>query len=282
MVVNCGAAVSAARDAGETPAPQKSQSNRKEKTQMFTKHAMMLAAVAAGVFGGTVAAEIFTNPDGIWISDAPDPWPSTINVTGLSGTIAGIKVRIAGLWHQQPDDIDMLLVGPQGQTVMLMSDVGGSCQVVGVDLLFIDGKPPLPNGCTLTDGSYRPTNAPPFEDLPDPTPNPPYGTTLSNFNGTDPNGIWKLFIYDDYWFEYGSLESWSIIITLQGELDSFCEGDANGDNTVDPLDAGYVSARFGCTVGTSDPECDAADQNGDGMVDPLDFGFVLARFGDCG
>lgn len=61
-----------------------------------------------------------------------------------------------------------------------------------------------------------------------------------------------------------------------------CEGDANGDGTVDPLDSGYVLARFGCPVGTGDPSCDAADQNGDGSVDPLDSGFVLARFGDCG
>ncbi len=60
-----------------------------------------------------------------------------------------------------------------------------------------------------------------------------------------------------------------------------CEGDANGDGLVDPLDSGFVLARFGCSVGTGDDGCDAADQNGDGAVDPLDSGFVLARFGDC-
>ncbi len=60
-----------------------------------------------------------------------------------------------------------------------------------------------------------------------------------------------------------------------------CEGDANGDGAVDPLDSGYVLARFGCPVGTGDPSCDAAAQNGDGAVDPLDSGYVLARFGPC-
>ncbi len=60
-----------------------------------------------------------------------------------------------------------------------------------------------------------------------------------------------------------------------------CEGDANGDGIVDPLDSGFVLARFGCPVGTGDPSCDTADMNGDGLVDPLDSGFVLARFGDC-
>ncbi|MCH7700366.1 MAG: hypothetical protein IID37_01645 [Planctomycetes bacterium] len=69
-------------------------------------------------------------------------------------------------------------------------------------------------------------------------------------------------------------------LTLKVE-DVPCEGDANGDGTVDPLDSGFVLARFGCEVGVGDPDCDAADQNGDGEVDPLDSGFVLARFGPC-
>ncbi|MCH7720274.1 MAG: hypothetical protein IH988_04705 [Planctomycetes bacterium] len=60
-----------------------------------------------------------------------------------------------------------------------------------------------------------------------------------------------------------------------------CDGDANGDGTVDPLDAGFVLARFGCPVGTGDADCDSADQNEDGAVDPLDSGYVLARFGEC-
>lgn len=60
-----------------------------------------------------------------------------------------------------------------------------------------------------------------------------------------------------------------------------CEGDANYDGTVDPLDAGFVLARFGCSVGTGDPNCDAADVNIDKAVNPLDSGFVLARFGPC-
>jgi len=60
-----------------------------------------------------------------------------------------------------------------------------------------------------------------------------------------------------------------------------CDGDANGDGVVDPLDSGFVLSRFGCPVGTGDPNCDIADQNGDGLVDPLDVGYVLARFGPC-
>ena len=49
----------------------------------------------------------------------------------------------------------------------------------------------------------------------------------------------------------------------------------------DLLDSGFVLARLGCEVGVGNPNCDSADQNGDGLVDPLDVGFVLARFGPC-
>lgn len=59
-----------------------------------------------------------------------------------------------------------------------------------------------------------------------------------------------------------------------------CDGDINGDGAVDPLDSGFVLARFGCPVG-ADPDCTPADANGDGNVDPLDVGYVVARFGLC-
>lgn len=60
-----------------------------------------------------------------------------------------------------------------------------------------------------------------------------------------------------------------------------CDGDTNGDGAVDPLDTGYVLARFGCEVGVGNADCDAADANSDNLVDPLDAGYVAARFGPC-
>lgn len=68
---------------------------------------------------------------------------------------------------------------------------------------------------------------------------------------------------------------------LLNQCPTICEGDANGDGTVDPLDAGFVLARFGCNYPADGENCLAADVNGDGTVNPLDSGFVLARFGDC-
>ena len=44
---------------------------------------------------------------------------------------------------------------------------------------------------------------------------------------------------------------------------------SDGAGLVNPLDVGFVLARFGCDVGAGDPSCDIADMNGDGLVDPL-------------
>lgn len=60
---------------------------------------------------------------------------------------------------------------------------------------------------------------------------------------------------------------------------AMCDGDVNGDGLVDPLDSGFVLARFG--LDSSDPANCAADANCDGIIDPLDSGYVLARFGLC-
>jgi hypothetical protein len=57
-----------------------------------------------------------------------------------------------------------------------------------------------------------------------------------------------------------------------------CDGDANGDGVVDPLDSGYILARFG--LDPCDEGC-SADVNCDGVIDPLDSGYSLARFGTC-
>ncbi|MCH7701548.1 MAG: hypothetical protein IID37_07655 [Planctomycetes bacterium] len=73
----------------------------------------------------------------------------------------------------------------------------------------------------------------------------------------------------------------AILSLARAATETHCEGDANGDGLVDPLDSGFVLSRFGCEVDAGEPDCATADQNDDGEVDPLDVGFVTARFGPC-
>lgn len=65
------------------------------------------------------------------------------------------------------------------------------------------------------------------------------------------------------------------------ECEDRCSADANRDCVIDPLDVGFVQARFGCVYPYDGVNCLRADVNGDGIVDPLDLGYVLSRFGPC-
>src|SRR4029079_19043398 len=100
--------------------------------------------------------------------------------------------------HTYPSDLEVLLVGPGGQSVRLMSDSGDGVPVSNVNLTFDDSAASLlPNGTQLFSGTYKPSDYPPDVALPAPAPSDGYATNLSIFNGTDPNGTWSLFVMDD-------------------------------------------------------------------------------------
>jgi subtilisin-like proprotein convertase family protein len=186
--------------------------------------ALILAAglVALLVDPGPAAAAVgsFANSAPITIQDnAPaTPYPSTITVLGLSGTITQVAVTLSDLSHTFSEDIDILLVGPGGQTVLLVSDVGAATTIGGVTVVLEDGAPALPP--PIVSGTFRPTNLNDSntlgtsDEFPAPAPAPPYGTALAVFAGTDPNGIWQLFVRDDARVDEGSLAGgWCLTIT---------------------------------------------------------------------
>jgi subtilisin-like proprotein convertase family protein len=140
---------------------------------------------------------------GTGTSGPANPYPVTHTVSGFSPdrVISDLDVSINGIFHQRPDDLDMLLVGPQGQKVMLMSDACGSFEVAAYGWYWDDeAAAPMPDGdatnrCGTT--FHRPADYEPGESLPTPAPAGPYSTNLSAFDGTAPNGEWRLFVQDD-------------------------------------------------------------------------------------
>jgi hypothetical protein len=149
-------------------------------------------------------------------SAAGDPYPSTITAPSGIGPITNLKVRINQFNHTWPRDVDILLQGPGGQTVVLMSDVGSDVHAVNVDFTFDDSGATLGSG-VLTSGTYKPTNISDGEGSDvyhPPAPSGPYGSTLSVFNGTDPAGTWKLWMMDDMLGSGGSITGgWTLVLT---------------------------------------------------------------------
>jgi subtilisin-like proprotein convertase family protein len=176
--------------------------------------AAMAVPAGAASFSNTAAITIPAGPA------AGTPYPSSIAVSGLSGSVTAVTVTLSGVSHTFPDDIGVLLVGPSGQNVMLMHDVGTDLNISGISLTFDDAAAgSLPNSAQITAGTFKPTvgTSPSGEGLTGPPPAPapaPTGTALSVFNGTVPNGTWNLFVYDDTSGDSGSISSgWTLNIT---------------------------------------------------------------------
>jgi hypothetical protein len=189
-------------------------------------------ALGAGPPVAVAATVTASNPAPIAISDATPPaivgfcpgpglatpYPSTVTVSGLAGLVGKVTVTLTNLSHARPDDLDIMLVGPTGKAMLLMSDAGGAAAASGVTLTFDDDAAPIPDGGPLVSGTFRPTDAeflfcdqllPPAPAAPD------FGAvSLAHFLGANPNGVWKLFVVDDTDGGTGTIAGgWSLTIT---------------------------------------------------------------------
>jgi subtilisin-like proprotein convertase family protein len=168
--------------------------------------------------GGSTTAQLniaveeggYRNSALITINDdaAALPYPSAIVVPATAGTITKVTVTIYGLTHARQNDLDILLVGPLGQKVLLMSDVGGGVSVANVNLTFDDAVTVfLPTSAvSITTGTYKPTDSGATSDaFSASAPAAPYDLNLAVFNGTNPTGTWSLYVMDDRGINTGSI-----------------------------------------------------------------------------
>jgi len=139
------------------------------------------------------------------------PYPVTLGIAGLSGSITRVGVRLNDVTHTFPADLDFLLVGPGGQRAMILSDAGGDGDISLADITLEDGAPAPP--AALSSGSYAPTDAEPGDTMAAPAPAGPYASPLSIFNGTSPNGVWSLFVMDDAGADVGSMAGFTLFIS---------------------------------------------------------------------
>jgi subtilisin-like proprotein convertase family protein len=143
-----------------------------------------------------------------------NPYPSFVVVKGLKqGVIKDVDLHLEGFTHTYPNDLNIMLVAPDGVTsVVVMAGVGGDINADGYTVIFDDEAPGgLTDQTPLQSGSYKPSivGTPTFDA---PAPLTGYGTTLSRFDGMDPNGTWTLYVFDGSSPDHGSLAGWSITI----------------------------------------------------------------------
>ena len=165
-----------------------------------------------------VTGSTFCNNGGLTLPSAgpATPYASHITVSGLSGTPTAVVASLQNVAHTVPVDLDAMLVGPGGQNVVLLSDVGGTSPVSGVNLGFADGQPAV-STTALPSGSYAPTNdaTDGADSFPAPAPVPSGATAMSTFNSSSANGTWSLYLNDDALGDSGSVGAWCLTIASQ-------------------------------------------------------------------
>jgi subtilisin-like proprotein convertase family protein len=194
--------------------------------------ALLLAALAPAA--AQAESHTYLNTDDLFPSEEAGlfgpsiEYPSSIDVSGLSGTVTRVSVTLIDLSSASPDDIDMVLTGPNGQKVMLMSDACGENPntLSDEDWTFEDAAQTfVSNGGPCAAGqvvSFKPSNylgsEPEPDDLsPGGGPAPPYVNALSFLAGSSPNGAWNLFVADDNVTGYIGFQIHAWALTLEVE-----------------------------------------------------------------
>jgi M6 family metalloprotease-like protein/uncharacterized repeat protein (TIGR01451 family) len=194
----------------------------------------------------------FANANTITIPDSgtASPYPSTINVSGVTGLLDKVTVTLANLNHTFIEDVDVLLVGPNGQKVMLMSDCGNPAAVANTTVTLDDAAAAaLPDDGQIFSGSYQSADYEPGDSFAAPAPGGAPGTALAIFKNTDPNGTWSLYIVDDASGDFGAVSNgWSLNFTTVNPLPPTADLAATMTRTADPL---YVGNALVYTIGVT-------------------------------
>lgn len=200
---------------------------REESTEAFTVTLSNPSGGATLAGTSASASSLILNDDGVITATNPGaitipsqgaarPSPSTVVVAGDSRLkVDSLEVTLYNFSHTSPGDIDILLVGPSGAKTLLMSDAGGSTGVEGITLSFSSqAQVSLPDGLALSSGTYLPTDWERDDTFNPAAPSGPYSADLSLFQGTNPNGVWSLFVQDDQAEASGAIfGGWSLSIT---------------------------------------------------------------------
>jgi subtilisin-like proprotein convertase family protein len=173
-------------------------------------------------------ANVITFNDSMTPPTSATPYPSSITVSGFAEqVVTKAAVSLYGFTHEFPSDVDILLVGPQGQKTIVMANAGGQNKYSVTNLVLTfddDAASMLPIFSQLVSGTFKPTDGYaalgypdlPFDfPLPAPAGNSNSPTALSVFKNTDPSGTWKLFVVDDVSGDTGLIAGgWSLTLSI--------------------------------------------------------------------
>lgn len=217
--------------------------------------------IACMLLVGTATAQTTTDcesPGTVIFDLATIQETMTINTQTTSIGSVGLFLDIA---HTFRGDLEIFLTSPEGTTITIMQDDGGTA--ANVFQCFTDF------GCAYDGAGLLDGDSPTSQARGD----------LSGFAGEEPFGTWTLQITDDELTDEGFLHQWCIKIwEVEPSPESCCPtgvlGDCNGDGVLDISDP--ITLVEHLTGVLPNPFCFArCDVNADGVFDLSDLVFAL-------
>ena len=203
-----------------------------------------LGILVIAIFGTWGHSETFSFSNATPLIFSVPTRSSHLQVSGVVGNVLDVNVTLSGMKTNAAingiEQFDVLLVGPQGTSIILISFVCDST-FGPVDFTMDDSAanslPMGDNGVSCSSGVYKPTDFSEFGDgyIIDspPAPPPPYSTHLSDLNGLNPNGTWTIWAEEFLGDEGGTIESWTITIDTDSVEECLLFKDQFDDNIVD-------------------------------------------------
>jgi hypothetical protein len=152
--------------------------------------------------------------------DASNPYPATINVKGFKkfkkARITDVNLTLRGFSHTDTNEVDVLLTHGDRQA-LVMADAGSNVDVNDLTITLNDeAAEEISSNATLTSGAFRPANHVGNDVFPAPAPTLNGNVALTAFDGTNPDGEWRLFIVDDQAGDAGTIANgWQLEITAK-------------------------------------------------------------------
>jgi uncharacterized repeat protein (TIGR01451 family) len=203
----------------------------------------------------------YANSSGIIIPQfgTGTPYPSEILVSGLTNLQGGnllvskVTATLNGFAHTFSHDVNVLLQSPSGQELILMGHTGGPYSVTNLTLTFDDAATQSLPTTQLASGTYRPTDYPPADFFPD-LPPVSGAEVLAIFNGSDANGYWSLYVYDDTEGNAGVITGgWALGLTAVNTVNPAALLSASMIHAPDPVFSGNL-LTYQITVTNQGPD----------------------------
>jgi len=134
---------------------------------------------------------------------------SDLTVANAFGEITDVNVTL-DIDHTWDEDVEVILIAPNGTQVQLFSFVGGSGDDFDNTTLDDEASTPIASGSAPFSGSYIPASA------------------LAAFDGLSPNGTWTLRVIDNWiGLDSGTLNAWSLQISTSSETSQTTASDGS-------------------------------------------------------